>query len=130
MFIRNKAKVACRVSGRWTILELKLREPWIRNHDESWEIRMFCHWYQKGLKDQLCTCVIWWHCWENHERTVGLFQWSDACSRQIDEDWEDCWKQGEHSKSSFDNENTFDYYGYEREIEVADQIVIKELIFV
>jgi len=52
--------------------------------------------------------------------TVWLFQWNDVCSRQIDGDSEDHWKQG---KMTFDHFWIFDYFGYEREI--GDQTIIE-----
>jgi len=46
----------------------------------------------------ITTSEIWSHWRGDHRYTVGLFQWSDACSRQTGGDWEDYWRQGDHDE--------------------------------
>ena len=63
---------------------------------------VYCRKRQKdqGGKDKT-TSVIQWNWWDDHGYTVGLFQLSDACSRQTGEDWEDHWRQGDQVSRDF-----------------------------
>jgi len=61
---------------------------WILNQDERQMIRiLWVNGVKSGRQIKEAETVIQWHWWDDHGCTVGLFQWSDACSRQTDNDW-------------------------------------------